>query len=162
MTKGIVTDNDFAQFASQMKRNPHTLARLRELMKDAERKRDISERIKALRERRGLTQPQVAREVGAELRTYQNWESGGGTSHENYERLAEVLGCSYDYLVTGAEVSPPAEDILSRLDAIDEAVDEQTAKLAELVAVVSALQSDLQRPRTPRRRGGDAGAGSVG
>ncbi len=112
-------------------------------MDDAERRQEISARIKALRERRGLTQPQVAERLGmaSKLRTYQNWELGGGTSHDNYERLAEILGVSYDYLLTGAESSPPADDILARLDA-------GASEAAGLREAVEALREELRATRT--------------
>ena len=124
MTDERTAQDVFAQFASQIARNPHTLARLHELMKDADRRQAISARIKELRERRGLTQPQVATALDVSLRTYQNWEAGGGTSGEHYERLAELLGVSYDYLMTGGEMMPPTADVLSRLDRLQRDVAE--------------------------------------
>lgn len=151
MTKERDVQKNFAHFASQMARNPHTFAELQEAMKDVERKQAIGDRIAALRERRGFTQPQVASRVPTQLRNYQNWEAGHGTSGENYERIAEILGCSYDYLVTGAEASPPREDILARLDQIEERVAEIAASVAELAATVGESQTSQG---TPRKRAG--------
>jgi transcriptional regulator with XRE-family HTH domain len=152
---------DFAQFASQMARHPHTLAQLRELMRDAERKRAIGERIKALRERRGFTQPQLMEVAGLEashFRNLQNWEAGGGTNHENYERLAEALGCSYDYLMTGAEIGPPPEDILGRLDAyrkrlrlVERKLDQVLDILAPDAAVQAATDAAQPTPEADPR-----------
>lgn len=150
-------DERFAEIAATLARHPHTLGQLQELMRDAERKKAIGERIKALRERRGLTQPQLMDAMGldrSKFRSLQNWEAGGGTSHENYERLSEALGCSYDYLVTGAEAMPPAEDVLSRLDEIDAHLERLAARVGKLVAEVSALQAPQhQRSRSKRPAG---------
>lgn len=150
MTDSRTAQQKFADFASQMSRNPERLAHLREMMEDAERRQQISERIRSSRERKAFTQPQVAKRVGVELRTYQNWEAGGGTSHENYELLAEILGVSFDYLLTGGDVGPVREDVLSRLDATEdraaelrEAVGALDGKLDRLLAQVAALASDV-------------------
>ena len=141
----------FADFASQMTRNPHTLAQLRELMEDAERRQEISARIKMLRERRALTQSQVAKAVGVELRTYQNWEAGGGTSHENYESLAEILGTSFDYLLTGGETAPPAEDVLGRLDAIEARLAAVEAAEGEILARLRFQQAEQLSAKAAER-----------
>lgn len=125
MTKVKPTKDNFAEFAAQMARNPDTLAAFTEAMADAQRKRDIGGRIAEERERRRLTQPQVIERAGFgssanALRKYQYWEAGKHLpGHEEIEAVAEVLGVSYDYLVTGGEQSPPAKDILARLDNIE-------------------------------------------
>jgi transcriptional regulator with XRE-family HTH domain len=66
---------------------------------EEKRKLEIGARIKELREARRIPQPHVADHVGTTLRNYQRWEAGGGTTYDNYERLAEVLGVSPDYLL---------------------------------------------------------------
>ena len=140
---------DVVDFALQMSRNPTTLLEFEEAMAEAKRKKEISERIAELRERRGLTQEQVARRVGANLRTYQNWEAGGGTSGENYELLAEILETSHDYLVTGGEHTPPAGDILSRLDQIQTDLAGLVEGQAELDERLAGLQAALGRGPKP-------------
>jgi len=135
-------------------------------MKDADRRQAISARIKELRGRRGMTQPQVADAVDVSLRTYQNWEAGGGTSGENYERLGEVLGASYDYLMTGGDVMPPTADVLGRLDHLQASVDRILERLEaaeverEILAAVQASGEGSSPPetgegaRSTRRAGG--------
>ena len=159
MTKNVPANPEFAQFASQMARNPHTLAAFQDAMKDAERRSEISERIKALRERRGLTQPQVAERVGVQNRTYQNWEAGGGTSGDNYERLAEVLGVSYDYLVIGESATPPPADILARLARI-ESVLEQIQGALDLDSDLEAAELE-QDEEAASRELSDASGGTT-
>lgn len=125
MTKVNPAKEGFAEFAAQMARNPDSLAAFTEAMEDARRKRDIGNRIAEERERRGLTQPQVIERAGLgisanALRKYQYWEAGKHLpGHEQLEAIAEVLNVSYDYLITGGEQSPPAKDILARLDRIE-------------------------------------------
>lgn len=126
--------DSFVGLASQMARNPDTLAAFTEVMNDAARKREIGERIAEQRERRGLTQPQTVERLGmkpAALRKYQYWEEGSHLpSNDVLEEVATVVGCSFDYLLTGGEEAPPAQDILSRLDLI-EATQERILKLVE-------------------------------
>lgn len=148
MTKVKDAQERIAQLASQMARNPHTVAEWEALMDDAERRREISERIAELRKARGLKQPQVARMVGVQLRTYQNWEAGGGTSHENYEALAGALGSSYDYILTGGDSAPPREDILARLDRIEGSLDD----LLEWAERVEARAGEVGPVRGEARR----------
>lgn len=153
-TKVKAANQSFASFASQMARNPHTLARFQDAMKDAKRKKAIGERMTQLRERRGFTQPQVAGRVGTSLRNYQNWEAGGGTSGENYESVADVLGCSYDYLVMGAESTPPREDILARLDGIEAALEQLLVAptAAETKERAAAASQEVSRPAKRSKR----------
>jgi transcriptional regulator with XRE-family HTH domain len=159
MTKVKDTKQTFAEFASQMARNPETLAQFTELMSDATRKREIGRRIKEERERRGLKQPQVAERAGVSgsptnaLRKYQNWEAGANLpDHEQLERIADALGVSYDYLVTGGDEAPPAKDILKRLDRIEQ----QLAVLLDwtegrtVAEVEAALAKDAKKKRPPK------------
>lgn len=116
----------FAELASQMARNPETLTAFTEAMMDAQRKREIGGRIAEERDRRGLKQPQVVERLGMKpgaLRKYQYWEEGKHLpGNEVLEEIAEIVGCSFDYLMTGGRQAPPAKDILTRLDRIEEAL----------------------------------------
>jgi transcriptional regulator with XRE-family HTH domain len=151
MTPAKSAPDLLAQFTAQIARNPHTLAALRDAMENAERRAQISVRIRELRERRGFTQPQVADRIGAQLRTYQKWEGGGGTSGENYERLAEVFGVSYDYLVMGRESEPVPEDILGRLDEIREEMGTLGEQQQEMLKRLNSLDARLRAADMARR-----------
>ena len=154
---------NIAEFASQMARNPDTLAAFTELMSDATRKRDIGRRIKEERERRGLKQPQVAEQAGvgssaSALRKYQNWEAGKHLpGHEQLEAVADVLGVSYDYLVTGGEQAPPAKDILKRLDRLERQLDLllDWTEGRTVSEVEDALEKDAKKKRQPKEGTGD-------
>lgn len=69
------------------------------------------ERIKRLRLQRGLTQLEMARLVGKDYRgpnTVCLWESDKGhPKWGDLERVAEALGCTIDYLVTGKNKRKP-------------------------------------------------------
>lgn len=61
--------------------------------------KDISRRIQDVRKRRGLTQDEVARQLGEPLGTYARWD-GGQTelSSTNIVRVARALGCPVAFL----------------------------------------------------------------
>jgi len=87
-------------------------------------------------------------------RKYQYWEEGKHSPPaETLESIADVLGVSYDYLVTGGDQAPPAKDILKRMDALQ---DEQ----AELVAEISKVRSELERLSLTLGRGGHGQGGT--
>lgn len=66
-------------------------ARLRGWQKPCYRR--FVSRIAELRAVKGLTQPQLAKRVGASLRTVQGWETDGRQPMKPYrEKLARVLG----------------------------------------------------------------------
>lgn len=59
----------------------------------------IQSRIKTYREKRGLTQSQLADRLGICQSAVAKWETGGFTpSTANLLALAEALGCSIDAL----------------------------------------------------------------
>ena len=58
------------------------------------------ERLKQLRQKKGLTQQEIADLVHVNRVTYTNWEKGKREpSFENLVKLASVLGTSTDYLL---------------------------------------------------------------
>ena len=65
----------------------------------------MGQRLKELRDRKGLTQEGVARAAGVTLGAVRKWERGTRTpSFEMAIRLAGALGCSLDEL---AGMKPP-------------------------------------------------------
>ena len=63
----------------------------------------IGERIKQLREKRGLSQRALAKAIGVSQAIVQRWEGGARDPNQmaiaNAKRLARCLGVSIDYLV---------------------------------------------------------------
>jgi transcriptional regulator with XRE-family HTH domain len=64
----------------------------------------MGERIKVLREARGLTQAQVGKAVGVSKGAVSHWENGVTANIKlvTFLRLLEVLRTDYEYLVFGA------------------------------------------------------------
>lgn len=59
----------------------------------------LNERLKALRQEKGLSQEQVAREMSVTLSAYQRLEKDGSTpNYANFLRLADFFDVSMDYL----------------------------------------------------------------
>lgn len=65
----------------------------------------FAEKIKTLRQKQGLTQKEVAQAVGITSRTYGSYEQEGRYPRDRdiYTRLAEILGCETNYLLTEDE-----------------------------------------------------------
>ena len=65
----------------------------------------FGEKVRAERQKAGLSQTALGKAVGASLRTVRGWEIEGrypnGT--DTYEKLARVLGCEIDYLMSNDE-----------------------------------------------------------
>ena len=65
----------------------------------------FGEKLKKLRLEKQLTQMEVAKAIGMTPRTYLNYELEGRypRKRETYTKLAEVLGCEVNYLMTEDE-----------------------------------------------------------
>lgn len=115
---------------SQTTASVHSL-RLQALMEE-QRRREMGERIKGLRERSPLTQENVADLLGVRVRTYQRYEARGTTQWETAEQLGEIFEVSARYIWDGeAGGTGPVPDLSERLAALETKVDQLLKKLAE-------------------------------
>ena len=65
---------------------------------------EFSERLKDLRQQAGLTQVDVAEELGISQPAYASWERGAKKpTQENLVKIAQILNVSVDYLVGNSE-----------------------------------------------------------
>ena len=122
-------------------------------------------RIRETREGKGLSQKQVAIEVGVKSPSVSNWESGKTTpTPENYIAMARLFDVSVDYLLGRDDApKPPAppidphtyyaqkfgpetqrivDDLLARLQAMPEDRRENAARGA--LTFVRGLESETQ------------------
>jgi transcriptional regulator with XRE-family HTH domain len=60
-------------------------------------------RLKALRKRRGLTQLQVAHELGVEKSSVSRWETGEVFPRDSLNGLVELYGTDPEYITFGVE-----------------------------------------------------------
>lgn len=68
---------------------------------------EIAGNLRALRAKRGLTQAEVAKEIGVDENSISGWEQGRiGMTYANAWKLAEFYGVSLDAL--GSRESAPA------------------------------------------------------
>ena len=85
---------------------------------------DFSERLRYLREQRGMNQIEAAESLGQAVSTYNKWENAKNRPEiDTVIKIAQYYNCSVDYLV-GIEDSPRREtaDIVARTGLSDEAV----------------------------------------
>lgn len=62
----------------------------------------FSVRLKSLRKDRGLTQQEVAGQIGIKQNSYSDWEVGKNEpSLENIVKLVQIFNTTTDYLITG-------------------------------------------------------------
>ena len=65
---------------------------------------EFSERLKDLRKQAGLTQVDVAEELGISQPAYASWERGTKKpTQDNLVKIAQILNVSVDYLVGNSE-----------------------------------------------------------
>lgn len=80
----------------------------------------ISNRLRRLRTRRGLSQKEVAAQIGVPQSTYRDWEYGKKIVGEPYVDLAQVFEVSLVELLNGKKTE--ASDLLLRLTELEELV----------------------------------------
>lgn len=98
--------------------------------------KDIGQRIKAIRTKKGLTQTELGEIVGVEKATVSKYESGETkVSPEALIKIAKECGKSLDWLMTGKELHDPEQDpdYRRKVEAINQLAAERIAKvLSEL------------------------------
>lgn len=119
----------------------------------------LPERLKELRDARGLTQTRVAELLGVGLRVYHRWESGHAMPHfDTVVKLADVLGVSLDELAGRKEANGEARihnhelhQLYQRADQLSD--EEQRALIVLLDSLMKRSQIDkiMGARRTPQR-----------
>lgn len=100
----------------------------------------LAERIKACRQKSGLSQEAVAALVGVSRQAVTKWETGQtAPSTENLFKLAEVLGTSVDLLLTEDDAAKSAAAALFTLIKKEEAEKERQKKENQKKNVLTAL-----------------------
>jgi transcriptional regulator with XRE-family HTH domain len=104
------------------------------------RQEKVSERLRELRERQGLSQEDAARKVGITHRQWQRWETGASMPYpRNLDAVASAFGISV------AEFFDPAEPVVddSQLARIEEKLNDLLGRIDGLPDIVNRLVSDL-------------------
>lgn len=112
----------------------------------------FADRLRVLREQRGLTQQEAAEAIGTGLRNYSNYENG--KSFPSLPKLSEIarsLNVSESYFFeekeSEAEAHAFVSDLKSRVDQLWKMLDDQAAmgeQLAKCKREKRALMLDLQ------------------
>lgn len=103
-------------------------------------------RIADLRERRGLSQEELARRVGVSHGSVQNWEAGRGIRGENLRRVAEVLETTAEEIRGDAEMPNPfslAAHLDERVEEFRRYSDEMRAGFARVEEKLDTLAAAL-------------------
>lgn len=78
----------------------------------------IHQRIRRLREKKGLTQQELAKVVGVSYQSVQEWERDKGTapSRKRQEAVSQALGVTLNELMTGDRLGPAVDTpVMERL-----------------------------------------------
>lgn len=105
----------------------------------------IGQKIKDLREKRGLTLEEVGNKVGVGKSTVRKWENDIiDMKRDKIAKLAETLGCSPLYLL-GYEIDEEQLDNYSSdlKDIVNDDMDENTKKFIELYSQLNDEQKKL-------------------
>lgn len=115
------------------------------------------ERAKRLKELRGeKPQSAVASELGAEVRTFQNWERGLGISWPNLDALATYYGVSTNWILYGDEKPEGARSQLDRIERQGQASGDLLAEMELRLADMERSLAVLSRRRGASGNGADA------
>ena len=91
----------------------------------------LGDRIKKLREQEGLLQREVASRLGISQQAVARWEKGKTEPDSaTLVRLAEIFGCSVDYLLGKTNIRTPIETIAAHHDG-DEFTEEELEAIEE-------------------------------
>lgn len=75
-----------------------------------ENKSKISERLKELRNKKGMTQEELAQNINTSRSNIANYETGkNNPSVEMLEKLSEIFNCSMDYLMGRTDLKTTKE-----------------------------------------------------
>ena len=108
---------------------------------------NFTDRLKAARERRGLSQTDLAKLTGLQPSAVSHFETGNrAPSFDNLKRLADALGVSIDYLL-GRDKSPDvatpvAEKIFRDFSKMTSSDQETLAQMADYLASKNAAKKD--------------------
>ena len=96
----------------------------------------IGRRIATARKARGWTQAEFARLFGVSVRMLQYWESGEVVPYRYLERLADMLGCTSEWLLYGTE---PDHRVAEHLTRSRERLAAETERLQRNLQTLAAL-----------------------
>lgn len=107
----------------------------------------FTDRLKAARERRGLSQTDLAKLTGLQPSAVSHFETGNrAPSFDNLKRLADALGVSIDYLLGRSAspdvATPAAEQIFRDFGKMTTSDQETLAQMAALLARKNADKKD--------------------
>jgi len=113
--------------------------------------RDVSERIKYLRNYKGIPNKTVAaREIGIPYGTYQRYEYGHAPKRSNYEKIASFYGCSLSWLMTGdGEPFPDGRPLDSETNYQTEKIASYGARVKDLQVMQGIKNKDESSPAFP-------------
>ncbi|MCL2855461.1 MAG: helix-turn-helix domain-containing protein [Defluviitaleaceae bacterium] len=112
-------------------------------------------RVKELREEKGLKQSELAQTLGVSQATLSNWERGvHDPANETLGQLAKLFGCSIDYLLGNSIVKYPVDADGMEADQVFYRI-AQEAKMSGITANDLQLAVDFLRKAKARDEAGN-------
>ena len=126
-----------------------------EKMTSKDFRKELGQRIKRLRKESKLTQKELGAQVGVSFNMLNKYEGGFNCPPADLlVKLAQALGVSVDYLLTGKKLDLPVSDtrILEKIRLVEKfSVEDQETVLRIIEAM--AFQVNVQGMIPPRRAG---------
>jgi transcriptional regulator with XRE-family HTH domain len=108
----------------------------------------IGRRLAQARKEAGLTQEQLAEQVGVTPRSIQGYEAGKVVPYRHLKRLEEITGKPPSWLLRNeTEPTPFSAEVAERLVSLVERVAAEAERLADAAARIEGLLDVQQRPR---------------
>lgn len=83
----------------------------------------FKDRLRQLREDRGITQKQCAEELSVSYDNYNKWENGSSPNFDTLVKIANFFNVTIDYLLGASDTKKPEnDDINKRLGLSDKAI----------------------------------------
>ena len=124
-----------------------------------EERRTVGARVNRLRREQGLTQGQLAEQLGVTVRTIQNYESGRIVPYRHFRALEELGHVRRGWLLDGESGAGIGADLLPLLDALNtELVRNQAVMLERLEDLRRTIRELRERDEaSDERRSAPAG-----
>ena len=106
---------------------------------------ELSEKLKNLRDEKGLTKKAAAEQAGVSLAAYSSYEDGRRLPRrENYAKLALLYGCDVEYLTDNDKEFPPDEKAKAKKKSAARSPRKKTVKKTDSDPAKRTVDSDSQ------------------
>lgn len=113
---------------------------------------EITQRLKNLRKELGITQQEVAENLGILKESYRRWEIGkSNPSKQNLEKLSKFYNVSTSYLLGETDVRS-SSDFMERMANLSEAQQEDVIKFLQKQEDTTSAHQEKNSSNSPQKK----------